>query len=101
MMDKLLVYPENMQRNLELTHGLVFSQTVMLAMVGKGLTREDAYKAVQSSAMKTWETKTPLRQTLAENPAITAAMSSEELDALFDGSSMLKNVDAIFTRCGL
>jgi adenylosuccinate lyase len=101
MMDKLLVYPENMQRNLELTHGLVFSQTVMLAMVGKGLTREDAYKAVQSGAMKTWETKTPLRQTLAENAAITAAMTTQELDALFDGSSMLKNVDAIFTRCGL
>jgi adenylosuccinate lyase len=101
MMDKLLVYPENMQRNLELTHGLVFSQTVMLAMVGKGLTREDAYKAVQASAMKTWETKTPLRQTLAENEVITAAMSEAELDALFEGTSMLKNVDAIFARCGL
>ncbi|MBS1560410.1 MAG: adenylosuccinate lyase [Bacteroidetes bacterium] len=101
MMEKLLVYPENMKKNFEITHGLPFSQTVMLELVRKGMTREDAYALVQRNAMKTWETKTPLRTMLATDADVTARLSDDELDALFDGSRMGKNVDVIFKRCGL
>ncbi len=101
LIDKLIVYPENMQRNLELTHGLPFSQSVMLALVRKDVTREDAYKMVQRNAMKTWQTRIPLRETLREDAEIGALMSSDELDAIFDPQRMLKNVDTIFQRCGL
>ena len=101
LIDRLLVYPEAMQRNLELTHGLPFSQSVMLALIGKDVTREDAYRMVQRNAMQTWETKTPLRQTIAEDAEITALLSVSELDAIFDGRRMLSNVDTIFRRCGL
>ena len=101
MMENLLVYPETMQKNLELTHGLPFSQSVLLALVRKDVTREDAYKMVQRNAMKTWETKTPLRQTLGEDEEIMSKISVEELDAIFDDQRMLKNVDTIFQRIGL
>lgn len=101
LVDKLLVYPEAMKKNLELTHGLPFSQTVLLALVRKGITREDAYKMVQRNAMTTWQTKVPLRDTLASDTEIMEQLTAAELDALFDGSTMGKNVDYIFNRCGL
>jgi len=101
MMDKLLVYPENMKKNFEITHGLPFSQTVMLELVRKGLTREESYALVQRNAMKTWETTTPLRTMLESDAEVSALLSDVELDALFDGSRMGKNVDVIFQRCGL
>ncbi len=101
MIDKLLVYPEAMQKNLELTHGLPFSQSVLLALVKKGVTREDAYALVQRNAMQTWETKVPLRSMLSKDAEIASHLSSDELDAIFDGKRMLKNVDTIFARCGL
>lgn len=101
LVDNLVVYPETMQRNLELTHGLPFSQSVLLALVRKGVTREDAYRLVQRNAMKTWETSTPLRVTLGEDEEITSLLSANELDEIFDESRMLKNVDTIFERCGL
>lgn len=101
LIDKLLVYPEAMKRNLALTHGLPFSQSVMLALVRKDVTREDAYKMVQRNAMQTWQTKTPLRETLGADSEIMSYFSAEELDAIFDDARMLKNVDEIFIRCGL
>ncbi|MCU0330797.1 MAG: adenylosuccinate lyase [Candidatus Kapabacteria bacterium] len=101
LVDKLLVYPEAMKKNLERTHGLPFSQTVLLALVRKGITREDAYKMVQRNAMTTWQTKVPLRDTLASDTEIMEQLTAAELDALFDGSTMGKNVDYIFNRCGL
>lgn len=101
LVDRLVVYPENMKRNLELTSGLPYSQSVMLALVRKGITREDAYRMVQRNAMRTWETRLPLRQTLAEDDELMAQISPDELDAIFDPDRMLKNVDAIFNRCGL
>ena len=101
LIDKLLVYPEAMLKNLALTHGLPFSQSVLLALVRKEVSREDAYKMVQRNAMRTWETKIPFRQTLREDQEIMALFSDDELDAIFDDTRMLKNVDAIFQRCGL
>ncbi|MBU3678337.1 MAG: adenylosuccinate lyase [Candidatus Kapabacteria bacterium] len=101
LVDRLVVYPENMKRNLELTSGLPYSQSVMLALVRKDITREDAYRMVQRNAMRTWETRLPLRQTLSEDADLMSHISSEELDAIFDPNRMLKNVDVIFERCGL
>lgn len=101
MIDNLLVYPETMKRNLELTHGLPFSQSVLLALVRKGVTREDAYRMVQRNAMTTWETKTPLRDTLGADEELITLIPAGELDAIFDDTRMLKNVDVIFARCGL
>ncbi|MBC8124952.1 MAG: adenylosuccinate lyase, partial [Candidatus Kapabacteria bacterium] len=101
LIDKLLVYPDAMLKNLSLTNGLPFSQSVLLALVRKEVSREDAYKMVQRNAMRTWETKIPLRQTLGEDPEIMSLLTDAELDAIFDDSRMLKNVDVIFQRCGL
>ena len=101
LIDRLLVYPENMQRNLELTHGLPFSQTILLALVRKGITREDAYRLVQRNAMRTWETKVPLKTTLSEDAEIMSILSADELNMLFTDKAMRTNVDTIFARCGL
>jgi adenylosuccinate lyase len=97
----LVVYPENMLRNLQLTHGLPFSQSVLLALVRTGISREDAYRMVQRSAMTTWDTGRPLHEVLQEDGEVTAALGSEQLAAIFGDTRMLKNVDLIFARCGL
>ena len=94
----LVVYPENMLSNLERTNGLVFSGRVLLALVAKGMLREDAYKAVQRASMKTWEEKTPLSQTLAADPEVAGRLSQEEIDACFDLEYYRKNVEQIFDR---
>ncbi|GMV52437.1 MAG: adenylosuccinate lyase [Chlorobi bacterium] len=101
LIDNLVVYPDTMVKNLNVTNGLPFSQSVLLALVRKGCTREDAYKMVQSSAMRTWETSVPLKQTLLENQEIAAFLTASELENIFDDRRMLKNVDLIFARCGL
>ncbi|MBU3699997.1 MAG: adenylosuccinate lyase [Candidatus Kapabacteria bacterium] len=101
LIDRLVVYPDNMMRNLELTSGLPYSQSVMLALVRRGITREDAYRMVQRNAMRTWQTRLPLRQTLSEDDELMQHISAAELDEIFDPSRMLKNVDTIFRRCGL
>ncbi|MCO6467146.1 MAG: adenylosuccinate lyase [Bradyrhizobiaceae bacterium] len=101
MIANLVVYPENMKRNLELTNGLPQSQSVLLALVRSGITREDAYRLVQRNAMKTWDTGQPLLTMLLADDEVTAALGSEELHAIFDDARMLKNVDLIFERCGL
>lgn len=101
LIDRLVVYPDNMMRNLELTSGLPYSQSVMLALVRAGMTREDAYRMVQRNAMRTWQTRLPLRQTLAEDAELMGHITDQELDGIFDPQRMLKNVDTIFRRCGL
>ena len=98
ILDRLVVYPERMLQNLNLTNGLVFSQRVMLALVRAGMTREQAYAASQRNAMRCWEEKTPLRELLGADEEVAALLSPEELDDLFDPISMLRNVDAIFER---
>ncbi|MEY3385674.1 MAG: Adenylosuccinate lyase [Bacteroidota bacterium] len=101
LVDRLVVYPDNMQRNLELTSGLPYSQSVMLALVRSGITREDAYRMVQRNAMRTWQTRLPLRQTLSEDDELMQLITATELDEIFDAGRMLKNIDTIFRRCGL
>jgi adenylosuccinate lyase len=84
IVEGLVVYPERMQRNLDASHGLVFSQPVLLALVERGLARDDAYRLVQRNAMRTWEAERPFREVLAEDPDVTAVLDPAALDACFD-----------------
>jgi len=97
----LRVYPERMRENLEASYGLPFSQRVLLALIEKGMNRQEAYKIVQSNAMRAWEQRTPYLELLAEDPAVTSRLSREELVALFDYNFYLKHVDASLERLGL
>lgn len=98
VMDGLIVYPENMKANLERTRGLVFSQRVLLALVQKGLSREDAYRLVQRCAMKSWGEKADFKEVLLADGEVTRHLSREELDDLFDYEHYLRNVGRIFER---
>jgi len=101
IMKGLRVYPENMRRNLELTQGLVFSQRVLLALIGKGITRQKAYDLVQRNAMKAWEQKTRFLDLLAADREVTALLSRTEMEELFDYGYFLRHVDGIFQRTGI
>jgi len=101
IMKGLKVYPENMRRNIELTQGLVFSQRVLIALINKGLTREEAYKMVQDHAMKAWQQGKDFLSLLEADRRITAHLSKEELKSLFDYRYYLKHVDEVFERLGL
>ena len=98
----LLVYPENMMRNIEHTHGLIFSQRVLLTLVEeKGLSRERAYELVQRNAMEAWRTGKNFRDLLLADGELTAQIEKEEINELFDYNYHLKNVDEIYKRFGL
>ena len=102
IVDGLLLYPEQMLANLNKTRGLIFSSKVLLALVETGITREDAYKIVQENAMATWhevqrcEAGSTFREKLEADPRV--ALSSEELDRIFDPWSFLTRVDVVFDR---
>ena len=99
LVSKLLIYPENMIRNLNLTRGLVFSQTILLKLVTKGISREDAYRIVQDSAMKVWgNEKLNLKDELSKSDELKKYISMEELNEIFENKNMLKNVEFIFNR---
>ncbi|HLX12089.1 MAG TPA: adenylosuccinate lyase [Bacteroidota bacterium] len=101
IIDTLLVYPENMQRNLDLTHGLIFSQSVLLALTKAGMKREDAYETVQRTAMEAWRTRTSFRDLLKTDAKVTAVLNNKALDELFDPQKSLKHVDYIFEQVGI
>ncbi|OGP80931.1 MAG: adenylosuccinate lyase [Deltaproteobacteria bacterium RBG_16_64_85] len=98
MMEKLLVYPDRMKRNLESTRGLIYSQRVLLALAAKGLSRERAYEVVQKSAMEAWRGQKELASLLWKDREVRALLRREEFDELFDIRYYLKSVDAIFDR---
>ncbi len=100
VIDKLLVYPERMQRNLDRMGGLVHSQRVLLALTQAGVSREDAYAIVQRSAMKVWESDGALSllDLLKADPEVTAALSADELERRFDLDYHFAEVDTIFAR---
>jgi adenylosuccinate lyase len=100
VIDKLVVYPERMQKNLDRMGGLVHSQRVLLALTQAGLSREESYALVQRNAMKVWESdgQISLLDLLKADPEVTAKLSNEQLDALFDLGYHLKHVDTIFSR---
>ncbi len=94
----LTVYPDNMKKNLELLKGLPFSQRVLIALVKKGLTREDAYRIVQRNAMRVWEEGCDFKKTLIDDPELSAHMDKEEIDSLFDYVCYPRYVDEVFER---
>ena len=98
VMDKLLVYPENMQANLDRLGGLVHSQRVLLALTQAGMSREDAYSTVQRNAMPVWRGEGKFLDLLKADADVMAALSEADLEALFDLHYHLKHVDTIFKR---
>lgn len=100
VVDKLLVYPERMQKNLDRMGGLVHSQRVLLALTQAGVSREEAYRLVQRNAMKVWESdgQLSLQELLKADPEVTAALSSAEIEEKFDLGYHYRHVDTIFDR---
>ena len=98
VIDKLVVYPQNMTANLEKFRGLIHSQRVMLALTQKGVSREDAYRLVQRNAMKVWEAGADFQAELKADPEVTAAMSTAEIEEKFDLGYHTKHVETIFAR---
>ena len=90
------VYPERMRENLDASYGLVFSQPVLLALVESGMTRDDAYRAVQRNAMTTWESRRQFVDVLRDDPEVVGALGDERLTACFDLNAALANVDRVF-----
>jgi adenylosuccinate lyase len=97
----LTVYPENMLANMEKTYGLIYSQRVLLALIDKGLSREEAYDLVQARAMQAWEEKVPFRSLVEQELLVQQYLSKEELDECFNVKQHLSQVDRIFERLGL
>ncbi|WP_144511935.1 adenylosuccinate lyase [Bacillus sp. FJAT-22090] len=97
----LTVFPENMKRNMDSTLGLIYSQRVLLALIDKGLAREEAYDTVQPLAMQAWESQTAFRTFVDGEEKITSLLSKEELDDCFDYNYHIQHVDMIFERLGL
>lgn len=99
LITNLIIYPEHMKLNLNITRGLIFSQTILLKLVEKGLTREESYKLVQENAMKVWNDETKnLKDELLKSESVLRYLSKEEIEETFDYKKMLKNVDYIFSR---
>jgi len=98
LVENLLVYPERMRRNLELTRGLVFSGQLLLDLSAAGMLREQAYRLVQSHAMRAWEEESDFRAAIESDPEIRAAMSPEQIAESFSLLRQLRNIDKIFAR---
>lgn len=99
LISNLIIYPENMITNLNLTRGLVFSQTLLLRLVNKGISREEAYKIVQTCAMDVWADKNKnLKDELLKSEEVKKYLSKNEINEIFNSNQMLKNVDFIFNR---
>ena len=98
LIDRLVVYPKRMAENLELTHGLVYSGDLLLELVAKGITREDAYRMVQRNAMRVWDEGGTFKDKVLSDRDITAVCQTKDIEKVFDSSRLLKNVDRIFKR---
>ena len=101
IIDKLLVYPDAMLANMNKTGGLIFSQNLLIALVTKGVLREDAYKWVQRNAMARWLEGADFKTNVEHDPDIKKYLTDAEVEACFDPQPMLRNVDLIFARFGL
>ena len=98
LLKNLQVYPENMIRNLNLTHGLVFSQSLLLALIEKGLSRDAAYRLVQRPAMRVWQEGGELAQRVKEDAEITGHLTLAEVEASFGLNRYFRHIDTIFAR---
>ena len=96
----LRVYPDRMWQNLESSRGLVFSQRTLLALIAKGLSRESAYKLVQTNAMLSWDQGFDFRELLFNDSAVGELLTREELEEVFDYTYFTRHTDAIFDRLG-
>ncbi|MEO1465885.1 MAG: adenylosuccinate lyase [Cyanobacteria bacterium J06633_1] len=102
LVKNLLVYPENMKRNMNVYGGVIFSQRVMLTLVKKGMNREAAYSVVQGCAHQAWNTTDgDFRKLITQDETVTKTLSTEEIDACFDPNHHLKNLDEIYQRLGI
>lgn len=98
LLEKLIAYPENMAKNLNQLRGLVYSQQVLLELVKKGLSREEAYEIVQRNAMRTWRSSKEFREEIWADDSIQKLFTREELERLFDLSHHLKEIDTLYQR---
>jgi len=102
LVKNLLVYPENMKRNMNLYGGVVFSQRVMLTLVEKGMSREEAYHIVQSCAHEAWnQPEGNFHALIAKNPAVTSQLTPDEIEQCFDPQHHLKHLDEVYQRLGI
>jgi adenylosuccinate lyase len=95
IVEGLVVYPERMRRNLDASHGLVFSHRLLLALVESGLSRDEAYRRVQGHAMRAWEEETDFRELVRADPEIAGRV---DLDSVFDLDATVRHVDSVFDR---
>jgi len=98
LIKNLVVFPENMMKNIELTYGLIYSQTILLALIKKGISREESYEIVQRCSMQCWKTKQPFKDVLENDKELMKIISSNELQELFNLDRFLTNVDLIYKR---
>ena len=98
LVERLVIYPENMRANLDRTQGLVHSQKVLLALTQKGMAREAAYSTVQSAAMRTWRGEGHFQDLLKENPEVRERLSDAEFSQAFGEEDSFRHVDTIFAR---
>ena len=101
MLDNLLVYPEKMIENIELTGGLVFSQALLLNLANVGMSREQAYALVQGAAMKSITEHKDFKELITNNEELVSALGKEQIEAIFSYDRYLENVDHILKRCGI
>lgn len=101
VLDRLIVYPDTMAKNLERTHGLIFSQSVLLALTKKGMRREEAYRIVQAAAMEVWQSGRDFRDVLKGVQEVANALTEAEMGEIFSLEKSIRNVDYIFSRVGL
>jgi len=98
LIEKLVVYPDRMKENLELTHGLVYSGELLLALVSKNVSREDAYRWVQRNAMRVWDEGGTFKEKVFSDADIQKILDPKDIDRVFNSVQLLQNVDRIFTR---
>jgi adenylosuccinate lyase len=98
LVERLVVYPDRMKENLELTHGLIYSGELLLALVAKNVTREDAYRWVQRNAMRVWDEGGTFKEKIATDPDIKKALTPANIEHVFDSSRLSANIDRIFQR---
>jgi adenylosuccinate lyase len=98
LIDKLVVDQDRMSANLNMTNGIIFSQKALLALIQKGMSREDSYAVIQRNAMKSWQTGTLFKNLLLDDPQVRKFMTAEEIDNVFRYENYLQHVDTIFDR---
>ena len=101
ILKNLTVYPEQMEKNIWLTDGVIFSQRFMLKLVEKGWSREKAYDTVQPQAINAWTNHVSFRKLMESLPEVTSVLTPEEIDDCFDTAYHVRNVDEVFRRVGI